>query len=78
VIFAGQGSHACASQFVHGRYGFLWISGGVSDHQLKGSSSDPAGIIDFTNGQLKSSEQMPTGFGPARPSQRNKSADLDG
>lgn len=30
------------------------ISGGVPDHQLKGSSGDPARVIDLVNGQLQS------------------------
>jgi len=56
----------------------LWISRGVSDHQLEWSSDDPAGVIDFANGQLESSEQVLACLDPARPSQRNESADLDG
>jgi hypothetical protein len=35
-------------------------------------------LIDFTNGQLESSEQVLACLDPARPSQRNESADLDG
>jgi hypothetical protein len=78
VILTRQGGHAQASQFLDGRLGPLWISRGVSDHQLEWSSDDPAGLIDFANGQLESSEQVLARLDPARPSQRNESADLDG
>ena len=77
MILPGQGSHAQASQFVDGRRGPLWIGGGVPDHQLERSSDDPAGVIDFANGQLESGEQVPARLDPAGPSERNESADLD-
>jgi hypothetical protein len=66
------------SQFVHGRRSPLWISRGISDHQLEWPSGDPAGVIDFADGQLESGEQVPARLDPAGPSQRNESADLDG
>jgi hypothetical protein len=50
VIFPCQGNHTEASQFIYRRRGPVWISCGVSDHQLKWSSDDPAGVIDFANG----------------------------
>jgi hypothetical protein len=78
VILPRQGSHAQASQFIYGRRGPLWISRGVSDHQLEWSSDDPAGVIDLANGQLESGEQVLACLDPARPSQRNESANLDG
>ena len=78
MIFARQGSHAQASQFIYGRRGPLWISRGVSDHQLEWSCDDPAGVIDFANGQLESSEQVLACLDPARPSQRDERADPDG
>jgi hypothetical protein len=78
VIISGQGSQAQASQFICGRSGPLRISGSVSDHQLEWSSADPAGDINFANGQLESSEQVPARLDPAGPSQRNESTDLDG
>ena len=78
MILPRQGGHAQASQFVHGRRGPLRIGRGVSDHQLEWSSDDPAGVIDFANGQLESSEQVLARLDPARPGQRNESADLDG
>src|SRR5262249_17077462 len=78
VILPGEGNHAQASQFIYGRRGPLWISRGVSDHQLEWSSGDPAGVIDFANGQLEAGEQVPARIDPARAGQRNKSADLDG
>jgi hypothetical protein len=68
VILPRQGSHAQASQFIYGRRGPLWISRGVSDHQLEWSSDDPAGVIDFANGQLESSKQVSACLDPARPS----------
>jgi hypothetical protein len=68
VILARQGSHAQASQFIYRRRGPPWISRGVSDHQLKWSSDDPTGVIDFANGQLKSNEQVSACLDPARPS----------
>jgi hypothetical protein len=77
VILARQGSHAQASQFIDGRRGPAWISRGVSDDQFEWSSVDPAGGIDVANGQLESSEQVLAGFDPARPTERNESADLD-
>ncbi|EKX69033.1 hypothetical protein STRIP9103_09108 [Streptomyces ipomoeae 91-03] len=78
MILPRQGSHAQASQFIHGRRGPLGISRGVSDHQLERSSDDPAGVIDFANGQLESGEQVLARLDPAGPSQRNESADPDG
>jgi hypothetical protein len=78
VILPRQGGHTQASQFIHGRRGSLWIGRGVTDQQLEWSSDDPAGVIDFMNGQLKSSEQVLACLDPARPSQRNESADPDG
>jgi hypothetical protein len=78
VILPGQGSHAEASQFIYGRRGPLWISRGVPDHQLEWSSDDPAGVINFANRQLESSEQVSACLDPARPSERNESADVDG
>jgi hypothetical protein len=42
------------------------------------SSDDPAGVIDFGCGQLESGEQVLACLDPARPSERNESADLDG
>ena len=68
MILPRQGTHAQASQFIYGRRGPLWIGRGVSDHQLEWSSDDPAGVIDFANGQLESSEQVLTCLDPARPS----------
>ena len=68
MILPGQGSHAQASQFIYGRSGPLRISGSVSDHQLEWSSADPAGVINFANGQLESSEQVPARLDPAGPS----------
>jgi hypothetical protein len=56
----------------------VWIGCGVPDHQFERSSDDPACVIDFVNGQLKSGEQVLTCLDPARPGQRNESADLDG
>jgi hypothetical protein len=67
VILARQGSHARAGQLTYGRRGLLRVSGGVSDHQLKWASGDPAGVIDLTNGQLESGEQVSAGLDPARP-----------
>jgi hypothetical protein len=67
-----------ASQFIYGRRCPLWISRGVSDHQLQWSSDDPAGVINVANGHLESSEQMLACLDPSRSSQRNESADLDG
>ncbi|ADI03217.1 hypothetical protein SBI_00096 [Streptomyces bingchenggensis BCW-1] len=78
MILPHQSSHAQAGQFIYGRRGPLWISRGVSDHQLEWCSDDPAGVIDFANGQLESSEQVPARLDPARSSQRNESADPDG
>lgn len=78
MILPRQGGHAQTSQFIYGRRGPLWISRGVSDHQFEWSSDDPAGVIDFANGQLESSEQALACLDPARPSQGNESADLDG
>jgi hypothetical protein len=77
VVLPGQGSHAQASQFIYGRRGPLRISGSVSDHQLEWSSDDPAGVIDFANGELESGEQVPACIDPAWAGQWNKSADLD-
>jgi hypothetical protein len=68
MVFPSQGSHAQASQFIDGCRGPLWISRSVSDHQLEWSSGDPAGVIDFANGQLESSEQMSACLDPAGPS----------
>jgi len=68
VILPRQGSHAQPSQFIYGRRSPLWISRGVSDHQLEWSSGDPAGVIDFANGQLESGEQVLACLDPARPS----------
>jgi hypothetical protein len=65
VILPRQGGHAQASQFSYGRSGPLWISGSVSDHQLERSSADPAGVINFANGQLEPSEQVPARLHPA-------------
>jgi hypothetical protein len=78
VVLPRQGSHAQASQFIYGRRGPLWISRGVSDHQLEWSSGDPAGVIDFVNGQLESSQHVLARLDPARPGQRNERADLQG
>ena len=78
MILPRQGSHAQASQFVYGRRGPLWISRGVADHQLEWSSNDPAGVIDLANSQLESCEQVSARLDPARPRQRNESADPDG
>jgi hypothetical protein len=78
VILPRQGSHAQASQFIYGRHGPLWISRGVADRELEWSSDYPAGVIDVTNGQLESSEQVLACLDPARPSERKESADLDG
>jgi hypothetical protein len=57
--------------------GPLWISRGVSNQQLEWPPEDPAGLIDFANGLLESSEQVSARLDPARPSERNQSADLD-
>jgi hypothetical protein len=78
VILPGQGSHAQASQFIYGRSSPLRISGSVPDHQLEWSSADPARVINFGNGQLESSEQVPARRDPAGPGERNESTDLDG
>jgi hypothetical protein len=78
VILPRQSAHAQASQVIDGRRGPLWISRGVSDHELEWSADDPAALIDFANGQLESSEQVSPCLDPARPSERNESADLDG
>ncbi|GAA1312725.1 hypothetical protein Psi02_73780 [Planotetraspora silvatica] len=78
MILPRQSGHAQASQFVYGRRGPLRIGRGVPDHQLEWSSDDPAGVIDLANGQFESSEQVSACLDPARPSQRNESADLDG
>ncbi|GIH72241.1 hypothetical protein Mth01_44940 [Sphaerimonospora thailandensis] len=77
MILPRQGGHAQAGQFIDGRRGPLRIGRGVSDHQLEWSSADPAGVIDFANGQLESGEQVPACLDPARPTQRNESTDLD-
>jgi len=77
VILPGQGSHAQASQFIYGRSGPLRISGSVPDHQLEWSSGHPVGVIDVTNRELESGEQVPARIDPARASQRNKSTDMD-
>ncbi|GEC03805.1 hypothetical protein SSP24_14600 [Streptomyces spinoverrucosus] len=77
MVLPRQGSHAQVSQFIHGRRGPVWISRGVSDHQLEWSSDDPAGVIDFTNGQLEAGEQVLAPLDPAGPSQRNESTDAD-
>jgi hypothetical protein len=68
VILPDHGSHAQASQFVYGRSGPLRIGGSVVDHQLEWSSANPASVIDFANGQLESSEQVPARLDPAGPS----------
>ena len=68
MVLPRQRSHAQASQLIYGRRGPLWISCGISDHQLEWSSDDPAGVIDFANGQLESSEQVLACLDPARPS----------
>ena len=78
VILPRHSRHAQASQFINCRHGPVWISRGVSDHQLERSSANSAGAIDFVNSQLESSEQMSACLHPAGPSQRNKSADLNG
>jgi hypothetical protein len=52
-------STATRGKFSYGRSGPLWVSGSVSDHQLERSSADPAGVINFANGQHESSEQLP-------------------
>ena len=56
----------------HGRRGLLWIGRGVPDHQLEG------GVVNLADAELESGEQMPACLDPARPSQRDESADLDG
>jgi hypothetical protein len=56
----------------------VWVSRGVSDHQLEWSADDPAGVIDVADGQLESGEQMVACLDPARTSQRDEGADLDG
>jgi hypothetical protein len=68
VILPGQGGNAQASQLVYGRSRPPRISGSVSDQQLEWSSADPAGVIDFADGQLESSEQVPARLDPAWPS----------
>jgi hypothetical protein len=68
VILPGQGSHAQTSQFIYGRSGPVRISGSVSDHQLRWSSADPAGVIHNASAQLESGEQVPTRLDPAGPS----------
>ena len=78
MIFPRQGSHAQARQFIYGCRGPLWISRSVSDQQLEWFSGDPAGVIDFANGQFQSREQVSACLDPARWSQRNEHADLDG
>ena len=78
MILASQGGHAQASQFIYRRRSPLWISRGVSDHQLESSPGDPAGVIDVADGQLESGEYVLACLDPARPSQRNERADLDG
>ncbi|GAA3935762.1 hypothetical protein GCM10023085_16530 [Actinomadura viridis] len=78
MVLPRQGGHAQAGQFVYGRHGPLWISGGVPDHQLEWPSGDPAGVIDFADGQLESSEQVAARPDPARRRQRDEGADLDG
>jgi hypothetical protein len=77
VILPRQGGHAQASQLINGRRRPLWISRGVSDHQLEWPSDDSAGVIDVANGQLEPGKQMLAGLDPAGPSQRHESADLD-
>jgi hypothetical protein len=77
AILPRRGGHAQAGQFVYGRRGPLRISLGVPDHQLERSSGDPAFVIDVANGRLESSEQVPARLDPARPGQRNESADPD-
>ena len=77
MIFARQGGHAQPGQFGYGGRGLLRISGGVPYHQLERCSGDSAGVVDLTNGQLEASEQVPAGLDPARPGERNESADLD-
>jgi hypothetical protein len=78
VVLAREGSHAQASQFIDGRRGLLWISRGVSGHELEGPSGDPAGVIDVAKGELEPSEQVLTCLDPSRPSERNENTDLDG
>jgi hypothetical protein len=78
VILPRHSSNAHTSEFIYCRRGPLWISRSVSDHQLERSSANSAGAIDFVNSQLESSEQMSACLHPAGPSQRNKSADLNG
>lgn len=78
VIFPRQRSHAQVSPFIYGRRGLLWIGRGVSDHQFEWPSDDPAGVIDFANRQLESSEQVVACLDPSRPSERNQRTDPDG
>ena len=77
MILPRQGNNAEPTEFIYCRSGPLWISRGVSDHQLEWSSDDPPGVIDFASGQLESGKQVLACFDPARPRQRNESADLD-
>ena len=78
VIFPRQRGYAKASQFIHGRYGLLWISGGVSDHQFERSPLDPASVVHIANRQLEAGKQLLARLNPAGPAQRNKSADPNG
>jgi len=78
VIFACQGGHAKARQFVDGRRGLPWIGRGVSDQQLEWPADDAAGVIDVADGQLESREQVSACLDPARPRERNESTDVDG
>ena len=77
VVLPRERSHAQASQLIDGCRGPPRIGRGVPDHQLEWSPADPAGVIDVTNGQLESGEQVSARFDPARPGQRKERADLD-
>jgi hypothetical protein len=76
VILPRQGGYAQTSQFVYGRRGPLRVSRGVPNHQLEWPAGDPAGLIDFANSQLESGEQVLACLDPARPGERNESADV--
>ncbi len=77
VVLPRQGGHAQAGQFVDGRRGPFRIGRGVPDHQLEGSSADPAGAVDVVHAQLQPGEQMPARLDPAGPGQRDERADVD-
>jgi hypothetical protein len=50
----------------------------VQDEGRQRGLVQAAGVVDFAHGQLESSEQVPACPDPARPGERNESADLHG